>query len=158
MKTRLFVILLLLFAFSETKAQYYFFNGDYYENNLLVEVGGSFGAMNAFTDLGGRRGIGKKFIKDFNIKNTRMQGGLFVGLMFKNSVGLRLEATFGKITAYDSILRKVASSTNGRYERNLEFKSPIAEVALLAELHPFEMFGNYGEDRYPPEVSPFSVA
>lgn len=155
MKTRLFVILLLLFAFSETKAQYYFFNGDYYENNLLVEVGGSFGAMNAFTDLGGRRGIGKKFIKDFNIKNTRMQGGLFVGLMFKNSVGLRLEATFGKITAYDSILRKVASSTNGRYERNLEFKSPIAEVALLAELHPFEMFGNYGEDRYPPEVSPY---
>ncbi|MCO6497458.1 MAG: hypothetical protein J5I50_07320 [Chitinophagaceae bacterium] len=158
MKTRLFVFLLLIFAFTESKAQYYFFNGDYYENNLLVEVGGSFGAMNAFTDLGGRRGIGKKFIKDFNIKNTRIQGGLFVGLMFKNSVGLRLEATFGKVTAYDSILRKVAPSTNGRYERNLEFKSPISEIALMGEFHPFEMFGNYGEDRYPPEVSPYIVA
>lgn len=158
MKTKILFAALLLFSFSESQSQYYFYNGEYYENNLLVEVGGSIGGMNAFTDLGGRKGVGKKFVKDFNIKNTHVSGGIFVGLMFKNAVGLRLETTFGTVSAYDSILKKVAPSTNGRYERHLEFRSSITEVVALAEIHPFEMFGNYGEDRFPPEVSPYVVA
>lgn len=158
MKTKLFLAIVLLISFFESKSQYYFYNGEFYENNLLVEVGGSVGAMNAFTDLGGRKGVGKKFVKDFNIKNTHLSGGVFLGLMFKNAVGLRVEATFGSVSAYDSILKKVAPTTNGRYERHLEFRSPVTEVAALAEFHPFEMFGNYGEDRFPPEVSPYLVA
>lgn len=157
MKTKLFFSILLFLSFSAVKAQYYFYNGDFFENNLLIEVGGSVGGMNAFTDLGGRKGVGKKFVKDFNARNTRLEGGIFVGAMYKNSVGVRLEATFGKVTAYDSILKKVAPTTNGRYERHLEFKSPITELAFLVELHPFEMFGNYGEDKFPPEVSPYLV-
>lgn len=158
MKIKLFIGVILLLCFFESKSQYYFYNGEYYENNLLVEVGGSIGGMNAFTDLGGRKGVGKKFIKDFNIRNTHLTGGVFLGLMFKNAVGLRIEATFGSVSAYDSILKKVAPSTNGRYERHLEFKSSITEIAALAEFHPFEMFGNYGDDKFPPEVSPYLVA
>lgn len=157
MRTKFLFITILLFCFFESRSQYYFFNGEYYEKELLVEVGGSFGAMNAFTDLGGRRGVGKKFVKDFNIKNTHVTGGLFVGLMLKNLVGLRVEATFGTVSAYDSILKKVAPTTNGRYERHLEFRSPITEIAALVEIHPFEIFGNYGPDKYPPEVSPYAI-
>lgn len=158
MKVRYFAFVVSLFIFSSAKAQYYFYNGQYFENDIVVEVGGSVGGMNAFTDLGGRKGVGKKGVKDFNIQNTHLSGGVFLGLMYKNAMGLRLEATFGKVSAYDSILRKVAATTNGRYERNLEFQSNITEVVGMLELHPFEMFGNYSDDRFPPEVSPYLVA
>src|SRR6185436_19258578 len=55
----------------------------------------------------------------------------------------------------DSILKAVASSTSGRYERNLSFKSRIAEVQLGFEVHPL-FFKNY-EDRDPPPFSPYLV-
>lgn len=154
---RIFALLLLMFSFTSAKAQYYFYDGSYYEHNLMVEVGGVIGGMNAFTDIGGRKGVGKKFVKDFNIQNTHITGGAFIGFNYKNAISLRLEAAFGKVSAYDSILKKVGHTTNGRYERNLEFQSKITEVSALLELHPFEMFGNYDSDRYPPEVSPYIV-
>ena len=37
---------------------------------LVLEFGGSVGAMNSLTDLGGRKGRGKAGVKDFTIKNT----------------------------------------------------------------------------------------
>lgn len=158
MKTKIFATVALLLSFSFAKAQYYFYNGGFYENNILVEVGGSIGGMNAFTDLGGRKGVGKKFVKDFNIRNTHLTGGAFIGLMYKNAIGFRAEATFGTVSAYDSILKKVAKSTNGRYERNLEFRSSITEISGLFEFHPFEMFVTYDEENFPPEVSPYLIA
>ncbi|MEO6869835.1 MAG: outer membrane beta-barrel protein, partial [Ginsengibacter sp.] len=121
-------------------------------------MGGSLGAMNAMTDLGGRRGPGKKSVKDFNLKTTKFAGGLFFGVNFKNAIGLRLEATFGQVHAYDSILKDVAPTTTQRYERNLSFRSNITEIVLVGEFHPFEMFVNYNDDRYPPVVSPYIVA
>lgn len=154
-----FFAIVFIFAFvPKSEAQYYFFNENYYSNNLLVEVGGSVGAMNALTDIGGRKGVGKRFVKDFNLKNTHLNGGLFVSFLYKDQIALRLQASFGTVSAYDSILKKVAASTNGRYERNLEFRSKIAEYAALIELHPFEMFGNYNEDRFPPLLSPYLLA
>ena len=35
---------------SQLKAQYYFYNGEYYEADFVYEIGGSLGAMNALTD------------------------------------------------------------------------------------------------------------
>ncbi len=141
----------------QLSAQYYFYNGEFYDNSLVFEIGGSVGVMNAFTDLGGRKGIGKKFVKDFNFKNNEMCGSIFFSAVYKNSVALRLEASFGRIRAYDSILKKVAATTNGRYERNLSFESSISEIMLVAELHPFYIFGDFDEDHYPPAVSPYVV-
>lgn len=157
MKMRIFILLLFFMgAGSQLKAQYYFYNGNYYESDFVFEVGGSIGAMNAFTDLGGRKGVGKsKSVKDFNFRNNQLCGGLFVDVMYKNAFGLRLEGTFGTVKAYDSILKSVAASTIGRYERNLSFRSSIAEVSLMGEFHPFSIFGNYNDDHYPPPVSPY---
>ena len=155
MKIRIIVFFLVLFAGNQLKAQYYFYDGRYYETDIVFELGGSIGAMNAFTDLGGRKGIGKKFVKDFNFKNTQFCGSMFFGAVYKNEIALRIEATFGQIHAYDSILINVASTTNGRYERNLSFRSNITEIMLAAEFHPFYIFGNYDDDRYPPPVSPY---
>jgi len=149
---------LLIFAGNALKAQYYFYDGNYYNNDLVFEIGGSVGAMNAFTDLGGRKGIGKKFVKDFNFKNTQFCGSMFFTAVYKNEIAIRLEATVGNVEAYDSILVKVKDNSEERYYRNLSFRSSIQEIALVAEFHPFYIFGDYDEDHYPPSVSPYIVA
>ncbi len=158
MKIRIIFLFLLFAGAKQSNAQYYFYNGGYYESDFVFELGGSIGAMNAFTDLGGRKGLGKKFVKDFNFKNTQLSGGFYIGLVYKNQIAARLEATFGQIHAYDSILKKVAATTNERYERNLSFRSSIAEIALTVEFHPFYVFGNYDDDHYPPPISPYLLA
>ena len=136
-------------------AQYYFYNDKYYENAVVIEIGASFGVMNSLTDLGGRKGVGKKFIKDLNWKNARPSYGFYTMAMYQNMIGLRLEGTFGEVTAYDSILKDVKTTTFGRYERNLSFKSKIADFQLALEIHPL-MFKNYdGEE--PPRISPYGI-
>jgi len=158
MKIRLLIFLFFIIAGNGLKAQYYFYDGNYYESDIVYEIGGSVGAMNAFTDLGGRKGIGKKFVKDFNFKNTQFCGSIFFSTVFKNEIALRLEGTFGSVAAYDSILASVKDNSEERYYRNLSFRSSISEIALVAEFHPFYIFGNYNDDHYPPAVSPYVVA
>ncbi|HMU24490.1 MAG TPA: hypothetical protein PKD97_05480, partial [Ferruginibacter sp.] len=89
---------------SKAQAQYYFYDDQYYDNPWFFEVGGSFGAMNCLTDIGGKKGIGKKFIKDLNIGKTHLSGGLFFSATYKYALGLRLEAAFGKVSANDNVL------------------------------------------------------
>lgn len=136
------------------KAQYYYYNDKYYETPVVLELGGSLGIMNAFTDLGGKKGIGKSFIKDLNLKNTKPSFSLYAMIMIKSMFGVRLEGTFGSIQAYDSILKPVAASTFGRYERNLSFKSRITDLQLALEVHPL-FFRYYDED--PPRISPYAL-
>jgi opacity protein-like surface antigen len=69
---------------------------------------------------------------------------------------IRLEGTFGQISAYDSILENVKKSNAiGRYSRNLQFRSYISEVALVAEFHPSHVFGLFNEDSYFASLSPY---
>ncbi len=137
------------------KAQYYFYNDKYYDNAVVLEIGGTFGVMNSLTDLGGKKGIGKKFIKDLNWKNAKPSFGFYAMAMYQNMIGLRLEGTFGEVNAYDSILKNVKTTTAGRYERNLSFKSKIADFQLALEVHPL-MFKDFDEQD-PPRLSPYGV-
>ena len=136
-------------------AQYYFFNDRYYDQPVVFEMGLSGGVMNSFTDLGGKKGAGEGFIKDLRWKYARPAYGLYFAAMYENKLGLRLEGTFGEVMGYDSILKNVASSTNGRYERNLSFRSRIAELQLAAEVHPLPFF--MSEDSEPLPFSPYGV-
>jgi hypothetical protein len=142
-------------AFS-SRAQYYYRNGKYYNSELAVELGGSIGIMNAFTDIGGKKGIGKGFIKDLTLKTSKPSFSIYAIAMYREYIGVRLEATFGSIEAYDSILKKVASSTFLRYERGLSFRTSIRDIQLVAEVHPL-FFKNYGENQAP-YWSPYFVA
>lgn len=137
------------------KAQYYFYNDKYYENAVVLELGASFGIMNSLTDLGGKKGIGKNFIKDLNWENTKLSYGLCVSAMYQNKIGIRLEGTIGSVAGYDSILKPVAATTSGRYERNLSFKSRISDFQLALEIHPL-MFNNF-EKKEPPRFSPYGI-
>jgi hypothetical protein len=138
-----------------TYSQYYFYNDKYYDNATVWEFGGSIGGMNAFTDLGGRKGRGKNGVKDYNIKNTELCGSFFISAIYKYDVALRLEGTFGQIQAYDSILKDVAPTTSQRYERNLSFRSPIAEIMLAAEFYPVLIFGKFNQDVFPSLLQPY---
>jgi hypothetical protein len=161
MKKKGLIIIGLFFVLAtpKAKAQYYFYDNRYYDNPLTFEVGASIGGMNCLTDLGGRKGIGKKFVKDLILRNTQLCGGVYAGLMYKSAIGLRLEATFGQIKAYDSILKGVKTTTFGRYERNLSFRSSITEFTALAEIHPLFIFINWEKNEQdPPRYSPYLLA
>ena len=150
------MIYLFILQVLPVKAQYYYHNDKYYSSDVVLELGGSTGIMNSLTDLGGKKGIGKKFIKDLNWKVSRPSFSFYAIAMYKYAVGLRLEGTFGSIQSYDTILKKVAPSTRGRYERNLSFKSSITDIQLAFEFHPL-FLKSYNENESP-FWSPYLVA
>jgi len=153
---------MLLLAYSNNAAaQYYFYDDDYYDNPVTFEVGASIGAINCLTDIGGTKGIGKRFVKDLNLGKTNFCGGIYINAMYKNAVALRLEGAFGQISANDNVLANVDPLDIAwqRYNRNTSFRSKISEVSLTLELHPLFIFINY-EDREsdPPRLSPYLLA
>ncbi|MGH2553756.1 MAG: hypothetical protein ACRDEB_08560, partial [Chitinophagaceae bacterium] len=150
------LLVFLVISVQSLKAQnYYYYNNKYYDNPLVFEIGGSVGLMNSLTDLGGKKGAGKNFIKDLRWKTAKPSYGVYLMGMYQNAIGVRFEGTFGQVIGYDSILKNVASSTFGRYERNLSFKSRISEFQIGIEVHPL-LFKNY-DDEDPPRLSPYGV-
>ena len=152
------VILMLTLSVEKASAQYYFYDNKYYDNPLTFEIGASVGAMNCLTDLGGNKGIGKKFVKDLNLGKTHLAYGVSLTAMYEYMIALRLEATFGTVSAEDNVLKKVAPSTYGRYERNLSFKSKITDFMLGVEIHPLYIMNRKDEDKEPPLFSPYLFA
>ena len=156
--TLLTAAIMLLFATGKkASAQYYFYDSHSFNSPLMFEFGGSVGIMNCLTDLGGKKGLGKKMAGDLNLGNNHLNGSVYFMATYKEAVALRLEGTWGAISAYDSILVNEKATTNGRYERNLNFRSKISEVALIAEFHPLFMFINWSlrDDKDPPRISPY---
>lgn len=150
---------ILIAGDQKVAAQYYFYDNNYYDKPVMYEIGGSFALMNCLTDLGGKKGIGKKFIKDLNFGNTQLAGSIYANVMYKNAVGVRLEGTFGEVNAHDSVLKNIKTTVFGRYERNLSFRSRISEFAVIAELHPLFLFINWEKrNQEPPRLSPYLLA
>lgn len=125
---------LCIYKYSHT--QNYFYNNQYYDQDFLFEMNASVGAMNCLTDIGGKKGLGKGFLKDFSPSNTRLCGGISGGMVYRYTLGLRLDLTLGSIAASDEVLRNDESEGKYRYKRNLSFRTGIAECTLLGELYP----------------------
>jgi hypothetical protein len=118
------------------KSQYYFYDATHLEPRWKWETGLSVGVMNCLTDLGGHKGKGGRFIKDVNWKNTLACFGIMIGVSHQDIIALRLEATFGQVTASDEILKDEDMDPTGRYWRNLSFRSKIAEGLAGIEFYP----------------------
>lgn len=143
---------------NKTSAQYYFYNDNYYDSPIMFEVGASVGVMNCLTDLGGKKGLGQRFVKDLNMGQSQMNGSIFLSCLYKNAIAARLEATFGKVAADDAVLKNVPVSdiAHARYNRNLNFETPITEFSFVTEIHPFFILKNWEEsESYPPRISPY---
>ena len=150
------MLLLSAFIFLSVKSQYYFSANNKEEPELLWEAGISAGAMNCLTDLGGKRGAGKKFIKDINWNKTRLCASGFVSASWHSIIAIRLEATWGRVTASDNVLKGIDGAAQNRYLRNLDFRTSISELLLLTEFHP--MFLNTSDNAVMPLFSPYIVA
>lgn len=144
-----------LFLVSSIQAQYYFYNNKYVENDLLFDVGASFGVMNCITDLGATKSKGLKTFTNLNWKDAKPSLGVYAAAMYQQKIGVRLEASFGEVNGADSVLRKFKSNSSGRYESNLSFKSYITDLQLAVEVHPL-LFRSYDDD--PPRLSPYVFA
>jgi len=104
-------------------------SGQYdYSKELVGELGISLNAMNCNTDVEG---------KIADPKNFKPSGGVYAGVLFRQSLGLRLEATLGTVTATDT-----RASKRTLKRRNLDFTSSISELSLLAEVHPLNILHN----------------
>ena len=165
-KIRLIVaIAVFLAAFvQKSSAQFYFYDNSHFDTPLTFEFGASVGVMNCLTDVGGKGGLGKTFVKDLNVGNNQLNGSLYLSALYKYAIGLRLEGTFGNIKAYDSILKNVKAISQGRYERGLQFRSKITEVSMVAEFHiryilrSFLFEDDLNIDDQPPLFSPYLAA
>jgi hypothetical protein len=144
------------FLTTGVKAQYYFYDENYYDNPILFEVGGSIGAMNCLTDLGGKPGLGKQFVKDLTLGTTNVSFGGFISATYQNKIGLRFEGTVGSLEANDASLKGVTDIALGRYWRNLSFQTSIREFSLMAEIHPLFILRDYEAlDKEAPRFSPY---
>jgi len=123
-------------------SQYYYYNDTYYDKDFLYEINVSGGAMNALTDIGGQSGQGKGFLKDLNLSATRFCGSLSAGFLYRYTLGLKINCAYGKVTATDAILRDDKSDARHRYNRNLNFQSPVMEAAVLGELFFLQALSN----------------
>ncbi|HTC00230.1 MAG TPA: hypothetical protein VK705_06065 [Ferruginibacter sp.] len=156
------VVLVVTFTIGfveRASAQYYYYDDNTYDTPLTFEAGASLGTMNCLTDIGGNAGLGKKGLKDYRLGNTDFDASIYASAVYKYAYGLRLEATYGTVSASDADLKSVASSTDGRYQRNLSFRSRIEELALVAEFYPLYIFVDWANTKYdPPKLSPYILA
>lgn len=152
---RIGLLLCSIGSLGKSFAQYYYYNARYYEPAIIFEIGAGAGVMNALTDLGGRKGPGKNFIKDLEWQHVKPCAGIFVLAFYKTAIGLRVQVDIGSVAAADHTLKNVSSSTFGRYERNLSFSSPVTDLQLAIEIHPL-FFRDYGY-KDPPVLSPYFI-
>ena len=133
------LLLLNFLSCEESFCQYYFYNEDYYDADVTWQLGLSAGGMNCLTDLGGKNGYNRKFIKDVNWSATRPSGGFYAGANYHNMLGAKLELASGQITATDDILKNQGNTAVGRYQRNLNFRSEIKELSFTLECYPLSV-------------------
>jgi hypothetical protein len=159
---RIIFILVMMFTFGAAQnasAQYYYYDDYSYDTPLTYEAGISLGTMNCLTDIGGNKGLGAKGLKDYRLGNTNFDASIYLSAVYKYAYGLRLEATYGTVSASDADLKSVASSAQGRYQRNLSFRSRIQELTLVTEFYPLYIFVDWADTKYdPPKFSPYILA
>jgi Domain of unknown function (DUF6089) len=148
------VLFITVIISNKLKAQNYLYH-KYYDNALVFELGATGGLINAFTDLGGKKGIGRNFIKDLRWQTARPAAGIYLLANYNEKICLRFEGTMGQVVGYDSILKTVSASTFGRYERNLSFRSNISELQVAVEIH-YRLFKNNKAAEYP-LLSPYII-
>ena len=149
---KIFIFFLIFSCFAaDLRSQSY-----YDEHELFFEAGAGIGTMNCITDLGGANSSKHFYVNEMKLKNYRLSGSIYAALLYKNFIGARVEGTWGQVQSSDADVK--GSSLYSIYERNrnLSFKSNIAEVSLLFEFHPF-IFINF-QDNNLPRYSPYIIA
>ncbi len=126
------------------------------QDQARFEVGLNVGPSFFLGDLGGHHGKGKRFVKDLNLPLTEIMIGVFGTYYPNNWFGVRLAAQYGKISGEDNIINTKGNDELYRKQRNLDFRSNIAEAYLAAEVFPLALLNKNNPD-YAPRISPYGV-
>lgn len=98
------------------------------------------GATNFFGDLGGNKGKGTHFIKDFNGPATRPLFGVSLNYFKYSWLSLKASLNYTTATGADSLIKNTGDAERWRYYRNLSFRSRIIEGSISAEIYPVMLF------------------
>ncbi|HRI20027.1 MAG TPA: hypothetical protein PLA68_03710 [Panacibacter sp.] len=104
------------------------------------EVNFTAGANSFLGDIGGNKGEGGPFIKDFTFKTIKPLLGASISYTVKNWVALQGGINITKVTDADSLISNTGSQERWRYYRNLSFRSNIVEVYAGAIFYPTMFF------------------
>jgi hypothetical protein len=111
-----------------------------------TEFGFTAGPMAYLGDLGGHRGTGTTFLKDYNMNETKLTFGMFYAAYPTQWLGFRLSANYGNITACDCDIKEKGGDEDSRFNRNLDFRSVILEGTAMAEVYPTTFLEDDPED------------
>lgn len=125
---------LLITFFLVPKAVYT--QADFSFGKPRYEAGINIGPSVFLGDLGGHRGKGTYFLKDYNFPVTKLMKGLYLSVYPAEWIGFRVEGNITQLTGDDSHI-----NTNGGWEltrkvRDIEFRSKLAEVYGAIEIYP----------------------
>ncbi|MGN6249131.1 MAG: hypothetical protein ACTHNG_12320 [Ginsengibacter sp.] len=150
-----FIILIAFFGLQPSKgfSQSLIISGQ----NARFEVGINVGPSFFLGDLGGHHGKGKRFIKDLNLPLTEIMTGGFATLYPNKWLGIRVAAQYGKVSGEDKLITTHGNDELYRKQRNLDFRSNIAEAYIAGEVFPFMLLYK-DEPDFAPRMSPYVVA
>jgi len=121
---------------------------------IAWQAGISLGVANCLTDIGGRNGIGTRFLVDANWQHTRFCGSAALIVNWRAFIVGRLHLFAGQVSANDNVLVNSTGMARNRYFRQLHFKSKLLEASLLTEWHLLTVLRPSEEQ---PRFSPYLV-
>ena len=145
----------MLIAFSffyvmsiQSNGQYYYYNDQYYDNDLLLEGGVTLGLMNGVCDVGAKKGSVYS-PSTYDWKSAQLSAGIYASATYKYLYEARIELTKGTVAGNDA-------NSNSTYvkARNIKFKSSLFEASFIGALYPL-MFLN---TESLPAFSPYLMA
>ncbi len=109
----------------------------YLRNTSAVTL--QLGGNTFFGDLGGNKGAGRPFIKDIDLKATRLFTGLSYSYFIDNGISVNAAFHYTAVAGADSFINKKVGHSRGRFDRNLSFKSDIYEFQTTMDLYPLQL-------------------
>lgn len=115
-----------------TLGQAQFFRNSNYWKTHRSELSLGFGVSNFLGDLGGRDQIGTDFLWDLEISQTRPAFNFGYRYFVAEHMAVRGMLSYGTLAGSDALTNEPV-----RQNRNLHFRSPIMEGAVVFEYHPW---------------------
>jgi hypothetical protein len=130
------VVRAIVFALLLMSVSYKSFSQSIAGGNGKVEVGIGLGPLFFLGDLGGSKGIGRTFVKDVDFPLTKLCKGVFLNITPNEWLGFRVAANLGVLEGDDKLAPNKGGDEVTRLQRNLSFKSSLAEAYVAAEFYP----------------------
>lgn len=122
MRKVIFIGLLFLISFTETRAQY------------LWDFGGHVGASNYLGEMGGKAGTRRDFVMDMKLEKTQFTLGAFARYKVNPLLRLKGGVNWIRVAGADNL-----STNPGRVGRNLSFRNDLIELEVTGQIYFYDI-------------------